>query len=271
MQIVKDEFESYLSVATSSHVEVFEKVEPHFLPAFEECRASLLGEAGAAAADDDRNTLLVESVKRWVSIHAFLSVFRQLDLVLTPTGFGVVSTQQVAPASKQRVDALVGHLRDSELRTRGSLLEQLCQVEGWGDSPQAQESIDTLFFDFRLLQRFQGPGVSHLDWQSAQRLIADGDEALRQKLSNEYMDALLDGVRHGATTEANRPIIFQCRRILSHWIAGDPDGARLRTRRLLSFLDDHLEQYEIYGSHGYTLNHHETFQNTEDAPAYLFG
>lgn len=269
MEITKVEFEKILSVATSSHVEVYEKVEPHFMAAYDECKASVLGDVGTMAVE--QSGLCVTDVKRWVSIHAFLAVFRQLDLVLTPTGFGVVSTQQMAPASKQRVDALIGHLRDSALRAHGELVSHLCAVNGWGDSEQAKENIDTLFFDFRMLQKVQGPAATHLDWQAAQRLIASADETMRLKLSNQYMDALLDAVRHCTVTADDRAVIFLCRHITNLWICGDQDAVRMKMRRLLNMLDADREKYPLYHQYGYPVNHHETFRNTEHAPAYIFG
>lgn len=271
MEITKNEFESFLSVATSAHVEVYEKVEPHFSSAYSECKAAVLGDVGTAAAEEGGNEQLRKLVKNWVSIDAFLSVFRQLDLVLTPTGFGVVSTQQMAPASKQRVDALVGHLRDSRLRVHGQLLTELCHVEGWGTSSQALGNIDTLFFDFRMLQKMQGPAASHLEWQAAQRLIVEADERLRLKISNEYMDELLEHVRCGTVSADDAPVIFHCRHIINLWICGDQEAVRLKMRRLLNMLDADLEKYTTYAQYGYPVNHHETFQNTQDAPAYIFG
>jgi len=139
MEISKNEFESILSVATSSQVEVYEKVKPQFPATYEECKSDVLGVTGTAAVEDNNHESLTVAVKQWVAIRAFLAVFRQLDLVLTPTGFGVVSTNQMAPASKQRVDALVGHLRDSELVAHGRLLVELCRLADWGTSPQALE------------------------------------------------------------------------------------------------------------------------------------
>ena len=271
MEITKTEFEHFVSVATSAHVEVYEKVEPQFAATYDECKADVLGEVGTSAAESGGHEKLTVAVKRWVAIHAFLSVFRQLDLVLTPTGFGVVSTQQMAPASKQRVDALIGHLRDGALRAEGELLQELCRVEGWGKTNQAKEKIDTLFFDFRMLQKMQGPAASHLDWQAARRLISQADEALRLKLSNQYMDALLEHVRCGTVTVDDHPVIFLCRHVINLWICGDQDAVRLKMRRLLNTLDADLEKYSIYAEHGYPVNHHETFQNTHDAPAYIFG
>ncbi len=271
MEITKVEFEKILSVATSAHVEVYEKVEPHFMAAYDECKADVLGDAGTQAAEDGQHQALTAAVKEWMSLHAFLGVFRQLDLVLTPTGFGVVSTQQMSPASKSRVDALIGHLRDSALRAHGRLLTALCQVQDWGSGDQARENIDTLFFDFRMLQRAQGPAASHLDWQAAQRLISEADEQLRLKLSGQYMDHLLDGVRRNSLSTDDRPVVFQCRHIINLWVCGDQDAVKLKLRRLLNMLDADPVKYPLYAQYGYPVNHHETFQNTQDAPAYVFG
>lgn len=271
MEITKSEFEEILSVATSSHVEVYDKVKPHFSVSYNECKADVLGAVGTSAAEDEHHASLTADVKRWVALQAFLAVFRQLDLVLTPTGFGVISTNQMAPASKQRVDALVGHLRDSALRAHGQLLSSLCQLSGWGATDQAKENITTLFYDFRMLQKMQGPAVSHLDWQAAQRLIAEADETLRLKLSPQYMDHLLEAVRSGSVSADDKPIVFQCRHIINLWVCGDQDAVKLKMRRLLSQLDADLEKYPVYGEFGYPVNHHENFQNTQDSPAYIFG
>ena len=271
MEITKSEFENILSVATSAHVEVYEKVEPHFMSAYDEVKADFMGDVGTTAAEDGQHDQLESAVKQLVAIDAFLSVFRQLDLVLTPTGFGVVSTQQMAPASKQRVDALIGQLRDSCLRAQGQLLTELCKVEGWGASDQAKENIDTLFFDFRMLQKMQGPAASHIEWQTAQRLVYEADEHLRRKISSQYMDALLDSVRGNAVSADDRPVIIQCRHIINLWICGDQEAVRLKMRRLLNTLDADLGKYTIYREFGYPVNHHETFQNTLHAPAYIFG
>lgn len=271
MEISKQDFENIVSVATSSHVEVYEKVEPQFASTLDECKAVVLGDVGTSAIEGEGNEKLKNAVKKWVALQAFLSVSRQLDLVLTPTGFGVVSTTQMVPASKQRVDALIGHLRDSILVAHGQLLAELCKVNDWGTTDQARENIDTLFFDFRMLQKMQGPAASHLEWQAAKRLIDEADEHLRLKLSNQYMDELLEHVRCGKVTVDDNPVIFQCRHIINLWIAGDQQAVKLKMRRLLNMLDADLEKYSVYAEHGYPVNHHENFKNTQDAPAYIFG
>ena len=269
MEITKNEFEKILPVAVSSHEEVYDKVEPAFMDEYEFLCANILGSAGQDAMDG--NERLASAVKCWVVLSAFLSKFRQMDLVLTPTGFGVVSNDQTAPASKMRTDALIGHLQTEMLRAQGKLLDVLCSVEGWGDTPEAKESIGTLFFDFRMLQLMGNQAASHLDWQTAQRPIGEADEFLRLHIGSNYMDMLLEHVRKGQVTPDDRPVIFLCRHIINLWINGDQDSVALKYRRLQNMLDADLEKYPLYAENAYKTNHYETFQNTEDAPAYVFG
>lgn len=58
--------------------------------------------------DEDDNQIAL----RIVVTKAFADAVPSLDLVVTPTGFGVISTESLAPASKERVERLVKSLRD---------------------------------------------------------------------------------------------------------------------------------------------------------------
>lgn len=112
--ITKDDFEKALPVGTSAHEEVYESVRPAIDDALRFSDIALLGDAGMEVMESKGgDTLLQDMYKQTVCLSAFLGVLRQLDLVLTPTGFGVVSNDNLTPASKMRVDAL-----EAQLRTR---------------------------------------------------------------------------------------------------------------------------------------------------------
>ena len=101
IQISKDDFEQSILAATSSHSEVFESVEPHFKESYQRLCQQILGVVGEAALETSDD--LREAVIKAVCLDAFLGVVRHLDLVLTPTGFGVVANNEVTPASAARV------------------------------------------------------------------------------------------------------------------------------------------------------------------------
>ena len=116
-QISQSDFQLVLPVGVSAHDEVYESVAPAIDTAINNYSTMLLGDAGMRLIESaDGSTPVEQYFKQLVSINAFLSVFRQLDLVLTPTGFGIVSNETLSPASKQRVDALEGQLRTALCR-----------------------------------------------------------------------------------------------------------------------------------------------------------
>ena len=62
---------------------------------------------------------------RIVVLKAFADAVPSLDLVVTPTGFGVVNTETIAPASKERIERLLASLR-SQIDGELDLLLEFC-------------------------------------------------------------------------------------------------------------------------------------------------
>ena len=165
MTITKDEFEKVLYVATSKHMEVFESVEPYIEDASEECSAVIFG----GMETDDART--VKTAKQYVCLDAFLNVFRQLDLVLTPTGFGVVANQTTSPASRQRVDALELQLEVAREKAKARLTDSLTRLQGWGATASAKHCIRTVFYSILLMERYSTVPVTYANWKAAQVVI----------------------------------------------------------------------------------------------------
>ncbi len=71
-----------------------------------------------------------------VVAEAFATAIPALDLVLTPNGFGVVSNQNVAPASPARVERLIASLKDRRDSLLCHVLRNLRRLEEWRQSLQ---------------------------------------------------------------------------------------------------------------------------------------
>ena len=81
-----------------------------------------------------------------VTVHeAFMRAVPSLDLVLTPNGFGIVSNQNVAPASPHRISRLLGSLETSRDIAIEQLIHNLFLNSTWADSPMRQWFNATLF------------------------------------------------------------------------------------------------------------------------------
>ncbi len=85
------------------------------------------------------------TLERLVVADAMLRAIPSLDIVLTPNGFGVVSTQNLAPASKPRVDRLVESMQSHRDDCIAALLKHLPSMSDWLATAQADFFGATLF------------------------------------------------------------------------------------------------------------------------------
>lgn len=107
----------------------------------------------AGYAEDNTTKILATQI---VCLEAFRRAVPQLDVVLTPNGFGIVNNSNIAPASKERIDRLLLQL----LRNRDHLLSLfiplLYNASGWVKSTQCAFFEATLFPNISLTRHFDG-------------------------------------------------------------------------------------------------------------------
>jgi len=123
---------------------LFDKIEVHLANAEHWVEQNFTGE-DLLDNLDALSTKLVDTLRLLVVAEALNRAVPSLDLVLTPNGFGVVNTNTVAAASKQRVDRLIGSLRELRDSAIESALSLLPGEEDWVETPQAHYFATTLF------------------------------------------------------------------------------------------------------------------------------
>lgn len=118
-----------------------------------------------------------------------------LDLVLTPNGFGVVSTQNIAPASKERVNRLIGSLADYRDECIGNILPALGGESQWLTSSQALFFVETLFPDLAITDQVKGTGSKWERYLALRPKILDIEASLAEEFfSPELMVRLRNEV-----------------------------------------------------------------------------
>ena len=121
-------------------------------------------------AEDDGfgpNERLRFPLEKLVACQAYMTAIPSLDLVLTPNGFGIVSNQNIVPASRERVDALMNSLesqRDSAIET---LILRLSSRTDWQQSAQGKYFGATMFPLLNLCRRL---AIREHIWDSYQQL-----------------------------------------------------------------------------------------------------
>lgn len=271
IQISKDDFEQSILAATSSHSEVFESVEPHFEESYQRLSKQILGEVGEAALETSDD--LREAVIKAVCLDAFLGVVRHLDLVLTPTGFGVVANNEVTPASSSRVEALIEQCRVALLVAQDRVMSHLTVVSRWGSTLQAQQGIQTVLWSMEgYCYLTRQTSMTSKDWISKLAAMQEADVTLRKLVSDEQMDdimCLVRGVREGNEYEGSvRLMLSRCLIMLANDMLSAYSNERAR---LLRYFDAHLDKFPLYAnSSAYKANHFKEFKNEKSKPAFVF-
>lgn len=272
LEITKVDFEKAVPAAQEPTGSIFDVMEDAIKYELANLESQVLGDIGAQAVEGGADTVLVQTVKRLACVRAFMHEMRSLDLVLTPTGFGVVSTNDTAPASKQRVDALDGQLRRQERLLLGTLLDRLFRVSGWNQQPQRAWNVRTLFFNIQQLE--QWAGINHPkpeDWDAAIPAILVADSFLRKHLGNAYMDELIEQLTSHALTVQNSHIALNCMEYIGARIAQNSRLEEEVYMRMINRMEADLSQYTTYADgEGYRLNHFKPYENHAEDSAFHF-
>lgn len=121
----------------------------------------------AAADSFGPNERFRYPLEKLVACHAYMTAIPSLDLILTPNGFGIVSNQNVVPASRERVDALITSLESQRDAAIEALILRLSSRSDWRESPQGQYFAATMFPFLNLCRRL---AIREHIWDSYQKL-----------------------------------------------------------------------------------------------------
>ncbi len=274
LEITKTDFEKAVPAAQESSGSIFEVMEDAINNEVANIESKVLGDVGADAVEHGALAYpaLVQTVKHLACVRAFMNEMRSLDLILTTTGFGVVSTNDTAPASKMRVDALDGQLRRQERLLLGTLLDRLFRVPGWSLQPQRQWTVQTLFFCIQQLEQFAG--INHPkpeDWDSAVPIILAADAYLRKHLGNAYMDELIAQLTGHYVSSQNILIVMLCQQYIGACVAQNNALKQEIYMRMINRLEADLSLYPTYADgEGYRLNHFKPYENHAEDSAFHF-
>lgn len=222
--------------------------------------------------DYDRLVRLRRYLVGIVCSMAFWDAIPQLDLVITPTGFGVVSNANVAPASADRVLSLRNLMRRQGL----SYLEAAIDILRYFDAPAKSKLCGrffcTLFWKAEHLHVFGIPNPTFDDLTAKLPQIETAQTNLANIISQEQLSALIRAESSASASGLQSILINMCR-VLCVYVTGT-DSALFNTQRLaiLGFMDDHLDAFPEYrDSDTYKAIHFQHYENKAEDPCFFFG
>lgn len=209
---------------------------------------------------------------RLVVADALRRAIPSLDIVLTPNGFGVVNTSNLAPASKPRVDRLVGSMLAHRDDCIAALLPELVGASKWLTSSQADFFGATLFPDFSLIEA-TAP-IQGSKWERYLELrsqVIDLEASLAEEwLSPELMSALRSENLRGDLTEQRNEIVKQVKaQVVDYLRSGSFNSRRLVD--IVNYIRLNAESFEEWHkSETAKLFAPLVFRNEKKASGYFF-
>ena len=218
----------------------------------------------------DDNPIKIITAKL-IASEALRRAIPSLDLVLTPNGFGVVNNQNIAPASKERVDRLIASLADYRDECIANLLPALVGASQWLASSQASFFGETLFPDLAITDQVKGTGSKWERYLALRPKILDIEASLADEwFSPELLLAVrLENLKGSLT--ANRKIFV---REAKAQIVGNLNGETFNARRLadiVNFIRLNPDDFtEWHNSETAKLFAPPVFKNTKKSKGYFF-
>lgn len=268
-EITKGLLERCVPVAESVHKSVFERMKPHIEEVRDSVAATILGDVGVAAIEGGDAS--VDDCLADMSCNlAMYDLMEQNDVVLTPTGFGVVSNDQLAPASAGRVAAVRESLHRRALQRQGNLIDLLRHTDGWGDTEQARDAIRMPVWTINQSRMVTGTSLTTTEWARLLESQRTTVERLSRMVGERLVDRILDAERHGEKDDYTSllPRVYRL-------VAADYDGDMVRSRdvmrRLLDELKRNIVKYPVYEeSSAYGAMVEGRYENRQEDACFIF-
>lgn len=209
---------------------------------------------------------------RLVVADALHRAIPSLDIVLTPNGFAVVNTSNLAPASKPRVDRLVGSMLAHRDDCIAALLPELVGASKWLTSSQADFFGSTLFPDLGIVDAVGS--IQGSRWEKYLELrpqVIDLEASLAEEwFSPALMSALRTENLRGELTQKRSEIVRQVKaQVVGYLRSGSFNSRRLAD--IVNYIRLNPEFFsEWHQSETANLFAPPVFRNEKKASGYFF-
>ncbi|MBQ7691246.1 MAG: hypothetical protein IJT30_08690 [Muribaculaceae bacterium] len=268
--MTREEFEYHVPSAVMPDDTLFERIAAHLADG-EASVQSLLGRGLYDQRSQDLT--LLNLCNRVVCLEAYNNAIPHLDLVLTENGFGVVSNQNVAPASSERVNRLREQVKQSLDDAIDDLLDYLRGNPLWVSTDTATAVFRSLVWNGRQQLVYFAVLNGHRSTLDELRpKIAAAEERIKHCISHEFFNELCDALRlRTATTEQNTAI-HKILMTIGADVTEDKAMAHFHVKKLVEWLDGNIRTFPTYAnSTAYAANTFEPYKNEKDDPCFFFG
>ena len=212
-------------------------------------------------------------LEKLVACHAYMTAIPSLDLVLTPNGFGIVSNQNVVPASRERVAALITSLESQRDAAIEAFILRLSSRFDWQQSEQGKYFAATMFPFLNLCRRL---AIREHIWESYQqlheRLIKIENVLADTYFSQEQMQVFRQHViTHGRSASPLENQIIRSLQSYELQLLTDIQVSNQCYYDLVTIIREHPDVFSAWHSSTVAeLYRPKVFENKKKSSAYWF-
>lgn len=267
--IDKEFFEQTIPAAKQADEQIWNDMQTPIMEATAIAESKLVGPVDLTDYPD-----IVTAVKQYICYTAMYNSVNERDLILTNNGFGIVSNQNIAPASKDRVEAFKDSMLRSADRAVERAIDALRAVKGWSDSIQAKTLIGSVMFYSWHLSSFAGavkPTRQTLA-QFAPRIM-EAQSQIARLISNEQLYAVIESLRTASPDAASQNLHVLMLKFVGGFLANLNELSMRRLRDdIYNYVESNLDSFPIYkDSAAYRANHFKPYENKKEDTTYFFG
>lgn len=266
INITREDFERYCPSAVMPDDVVYNRISAYF-----DDGMRLAQRIVGPGVSDDVETLRLAT--RVAVLEAYNLAIPHLDLVLTENGFGVVSNQNVAPASRDRVLRLAQQVRDSRDDAVDDLLDRLRGKEQWREHAIAIGAFASLVWNAKHQLPVMGVTDAHRTKMTELRPRIDAaEELLKQYMSEDLHLEMRMALLAGNLSADQTALLHKALLFIGAYLDGNQKMAHWHMAQIIEFLERHLDTFETYKtSSAHQANTFTPYENKKDDPCYFFG
>ena len=251
----------------------FQKLYPYLEEAEEWLSQNITGEDILnTLQSSDENDRMKQLCARIITCQALLAAVPSLDLVLTPNGFGIVNTQNIAPASKERIERLLTTLEKERDDSIDMLLIKLQANENWKSSEQGEYFASTLFPRLSMVRM---AGFTDHKWDRYQefhnRLIKIENSLAEEYFSKELMTSLRNANIGNTSIDAATAKVIHDIQSLEIMLLNKMDVCRQSFYDIINIIREYPDTFpEWHASKTSELYKADAFKNKKGSSGYWF-
>lgn len=271
----KEKFESSIATAMDATSEIYDSMTAYLRNAEQWVKSSILGTFLYDKVDSLEEDIITQ-LGLVVSLRAFIEAIPFIDLVLTPTGFGVVSNTNLAPASKDRVERLQQQSQNVLDDAVDSLIFSLNASKSrseWVKGEAFPGLTDSLIWRAEELRLYAGRPFAHRSTLLELRpQISACEFFISTYISKEYLSELIGKLRENKLSAEDRSIFVHLWRVMGLYLQGLKKSATQQLYDFVNVMEKNPESFQTYiGSQAYKLKHTPVYENKKEDSSYFWG